>query len=756
MTRQLLRASASGIREAKRAFNRTGWTQQQLADQASCKSRQPIWKFFTGKPIERYIFIEICFQLDLNWEEIAAEAAEAQQPAGGEINALVAQVRSKLYSSILQRCSTMRVLDMSKPVSLMDVYTRVHILEKIPSHRYLEIADLLQGCTPENFDRLGLGKISEHRVSGLEVVERYRKLIVLGKPGSGKTTFLKYLAIQCNEDLFQGNLVPIFVTLKDWAEAEEKLSLEDYITSQNLASDIALYQLMDIFKHGRAMILLDGLDEIRQADTRRIFKQIRDFSDSYYSNQFVITCRLAACEYTFENFTEVEVADFDSQQIAAFCRNWFQSKKLASINKFLQKLRENQPIQELATNPLLLTLLCLVFEESSDFPANRSEIYKQGLDILLKKWDAKRNIDRDLAYKNLSLQRKEGLLGHIALITFERGEYFCKQGQLEHYISDYLRNLHPVSTTSQDLQLDGEAVLKSLEAQHGLLVERAKGIYSFSHLTFQEYFTARELATTTESQAWQRLVNHLTEPRWRDVFLLTVGMLRNASELILIMKKATDKILAGDEKLQQVLSWGNQKSLSVNLATHSSSVRAFYFALNLALDLGYLRVNPFWLRPISDFAWHRLPCLEIDRTLTRALTFARGCCCGFPQVYPFALYTFYSCDYALNLVAEMPLKESLQQLIQRLPHPDQAEANVTQWWEIYGQDWAEQLRLVMVKYLNIGHNWQFNELQQKALAIYESVNQLIVDCLHSDCYVSHQVRQEIEDTLFLPWQGETF
>lgn len=132
-------------------------------------------------------------------------------------------------------------------------------------------------------------------------------------------------------------------------------------------------------------------------------------------------------EYIFANFTEVEVADFDDRQIAEFAQKWFQAKDPAKPEKLTEKLEEHQPIKELATNPLLLTLLCLVFEESADFPSNRSELYKEGLDILLKKWDAKRGIERDKVYKNISLQRKEDLLCQIALTTFERGDYFFKQ-----------------------------------------------------------------------------------------------------------------------------------------------------------------------------------------------------------------------------------------------------------------------------------------------------------------------------------------
>ncbi len=148
---------------------------------------------------------------------------------------------------------------------------------------------------------------------------------------------------------------------------------------------------------------------------------------------------------------------------------------------------------------------------------------------MLKKWDGKRNIQRDQLYKNLSLKRKEDLLSQIALITFERKEYFFKQKALEAYISDFIRNLPNVDSDPEILRMDSEAVLKSIEAEHGLFVERAKNIYSFSHLTFQEYFAAKEIVANF---AYKNLVNHLTEKRWREVFLLTASMMRSADGFV--------------------------------------------------------------------------------------------------------------------------------------------------------------------------------------------------------------------------------
>lgn len=158
----------------------------------------------------------------------------------------------------------MRVLDMSQPIGLNDIYTNVNILEKISGRRRLEVADLLKEIVSD-FERPSFGRIAQDRVLGLEAVKKYSKLIVLGKPGSGKTTFLKHVALKCSSGEFQANLVPIFITLKDFAETDQQPSLLEYITKQlsteKIADTVVVEQLLS---QGQMLILLDGLDEVKE------------------------------------------------------------------------------------------------------------------------------------------------------------------------------------------------------------------------------------------------------------------------------------------------------------------------------------------------------------------------------------------------------------------------------------------------------------------------------------------------------------
>jgi predicted NACHT family NTPase len=776
MARRSLQASTAGIQQARRAYNNGSWTQEALAEQVNLKTRQPISKFFAGKSIDRHVFIEVCTALELNWEDIAQGETTASNESL-DLDSLVQAVREQIKPLIKERCGTMRVLDMTQPIALtgeQGIYTNVNILEKITGRRRLGIEELLQGCNLEEFDRFGLSRVTEKRVPGLEAVKRYSKLMVLGKPGAGKTTFLKYLAMQCIEGSFQADRIPVFITLKSFAEDEnqpdlltclERLMVGAHAKTNHLSLlkfDKESFQ--SIIQQGKLLILLDGLDEVREEDTNRVLRQIRDFSEQFYGNHFVITCRIAAKEYTFEKFIEVEVADFDDEQICTFVGNWFRCREPENAEKLTQKLikklEKHEPIKELATNPLLLTLLCLEFEELLEFPTNRADLYGRGLGVLLSKWDATRRIERDQVYKRLSLQRKEDLLSQVALTTFEQKDYFFKQKTVESYIADYIRNLPDAQTDPEALLLNSEAVLKSIEGQHGLLIERARGIYSFSHLTFQEYFTAREIVTNS---ALETLISHLSEKHWREVVLLSVGMLRNADGLLRRVKQSIDRVLATDEKLQQFLHWVNQKTCFVHVAYRPVAIRALYFSPDHAHDFNLDPTLKFDLyvalgmgihgdlasdRNELGFDFdHTLP-LALDRFLTRTFDDALD-----PGLNPTRDHNTFRCDnltYALTLALDPLLKRSLQNLKDQLPHPHSAREVFKTWWKNQGLAWAEQLRAVMIEHRNIGHDWQFSNKQKQLLQQYYDGNKLLVDCLNSDCYVSREVRQEIEDTLFLP------
>jgi len=675
-----------------------------------------------------------------------------------DIEAIVQTIRQQVRDDIHHRCGTMRVLDMEQPIGIGDIYTNVNILEKLSGRRRLGLNELLQDCDLENFDRFLLGQIRHERVPGLESVERHRQLMVLGKPGAGKTTFMKRLATLCNHGEFQAGRVPVFVTLKEFAEAKGQPDLQTYIGPQLAACGVEDTEaLVQILGAGRSLILLDGLDEVQETDHDRILQEIKAFTGQYRDCQFVMTCRIAAWGYKFEKFTDVEIADFDDEQIAEFAAKWFKSKGVPEKAKnFTQRLNENEQIRELANSPLLLTLLCLIFEERDDFLPNRAELYEEGIRLLLKKWDADREIKRDQVYKKLSLQCKEELFGQLAFKTFERGEYFFKQSVVEQHIFDYIRNLPGVQEDEETLQLDSEAVLKSIEAQHGLLVERARGIYSFSHLTFQEYFTARHITRSKRNPLLlSELAFHATEKRYREIFSLAVTMLSDSTQLLQLMKNRIDEYLEKDASLKSFLVWVQSKAKSIKTVYKQTAIRMLYFELAFErLIIAFTKQGKVY-RPKIDSPG------IIDSKISTAINFDVKSDFYIDLMLYRSLSLMRAVDLNwiraidLNVLSEKPIsspqfRDGLLAIQASIPSNEGDFQALRNWWLDKGKDLETELRSLLARYRNIGHDWQFTEAQKEKLQQYYDANRLLVECLNSDCCVTEATRQYIEDTLLLP------
>ncbi len=522
--------------------------------------------------------------------------------------------------SLLRHYGRVRVLGKNEDVPLADIYTDVTLLDQLSARRRWDIQRLMR----EPIDRFDLPRHQGKRVNGLALVNQGKNLYILGKPGAGKTTFLKNVAVRA----IQGKMglpaerrLPLFVTLHEWA-ASPHPELFDFLVSQ---LDIHKFPesgefLRFTLEQGRALLLLDGLDEVRQEGEQRVqlVRRLRAFIQKYDRNQFLITCRVAASEYVFPGLQDVEVADFTPKQVDAYARNWFGAGS-AKYKAFMEELalERNRGLRELCNVPLLLSLLCLYFDDTQEFPLRRAELYEDALDALLRKWDSSQAIRRDQIYRDLSHRRKQQMLARIATPAFEQGQLYFTTRELAEAIQDYLSHL---PGTPEAADIDGEAVLRAVEAHHGVLVERAHNIHSFSHLSFQEYFTARYIADNEARGTVRRLVQkHLTDPRWREVFLLTASLLDEGDEFLAEMQGALDRLAAEAPRLAQALAWADVKAGAMGRPDgERAAPRLAYLVLALALDRARARAR----------ALDRARALALDRDLARdrdlALDLARA------------------------------------------------------------------------------------------------------------------------------------
>ncbi len=425
---------------------------------------------------------------------------------------------------------------------------------------------------------------------------------------------------------------------------------------------------------------------------------------------------------------------------------------------------ENKQIAELAVTPVLLNLICSVFQgERGNLPKNRADLYKKGLRDLLEGLDESKGVQREPISEELTPEAKEDLLAYLAVTLFEANDYFPQQETLENLIIEHFQ-----ISRSKAIK-----VLKSIEEQSGLIVERSEGFWSFSHLTFQEYFTAKWFC---DQAGWEGLIKHITKEHWREVFLLAVGMIKPADQLLETMKRRIDEIVL-DDKIQMFLTWTNGKACEAQKESETEYKIAAIRANYLHIPYEDSRIDLYLARSLNPN--HRPPSVELDLALAQGFR----CFCSFLNGeasaisvtgwLKLALQQFSNTQLNLQLSRGEQLQQELIELVEQLPvqfhqippisqsvqqfdkgqmpNLDEAREKLLEWRETRGHTWGCNLIKIMINYRNIGYQfWQFNKQQQKALYLYHHANRLLVDCLNSIGEVTDVVQREIENALFLP------
>ncbi|MBK1986441.1 NACHT domain-containing protein [Sphaerospermopsis aphanizomenoides BCCUSP55] len=462
----------------------------------------------------------------------------------------------KYENKYRERHGILKVLIMREPVKLESVYTAVQFLNDDAISSFESIEKLEESYRKAESRRFNS---QDCKKPGIKVANEKPYLMVLGQQGAGKSTFLRKIGleeIKGTQGEFKHDRIPVFIELKRFASSEiniEKFIIEEFdICGFPFPEQVTAKAL----EQGKLLILLDGLDEVPNQNLNEVINKIQSFVDKYHENRFIISCRIAAYRNNFQRFTDVAMADFDDEQIQQFIKNWFhgesdqQAKTGDKCWELLQK-PENEAAKELAHTPLLLTFLCLVYDRSQNFPNNRSVLYKKALRILLEEWASEKRILRDEIYQGLHTELEELLLSEIAYTGFESNHLFFSQREIVEQIKKFL-----ASNLNAPQHLDGEKVLNAIAVQQGILVERAEDVFSFSHLTLQEYLTAQYI---DDHRIVEKLVTeHLTDERWKEVFLLVAGVMRGgADDLLLLMEKEAQKYINTD-KLRNLLSWAEE------------------------------------------------------------------------------------------------------------------------------------------------------------------------------------------------------
>ena len=414
---------------------------------------------------------------------------------------------------------------------------------------------------------------------------RYRRLVVIGDPGCGKTTLLAYLAltyararrdggqtVQQRLGLNENDTLPILLPLRDLGRhlkeqhpdpgQDGPALLLNYLHAYFQAQKIELPP--DFFDpplaEGKAVLLLDGMDEVAENALRqRTARLIEKFAARYPKCRFVVTSREVGYEGAARigaEFGLARVRQFSPAEVRQFVRDWTivvetslaggeteATLRLAEeqAGRLIAAIERNARVAELAVNPLLLTVIALVHRYRAQLPERRSELYEEAVEVLLGLWDEAKGLQAEMPLGGRLLDGgdRRSLLEPIAFWLHERKRREIERDELIPLLQPAFANF--VEGDKKAAQKAVMLFLQKINERSGLLVERGVGVYGFAHLTFQEYLAARALADRADAVEYS--VKVLPDPWWREVILLQAGYLstqgkRRVSELICAILEA--------------------------------------------------------------------------------------------------------------------------------------------------------------------------------------------------------------------------
>jgi formylglycine-generating enzyme required for sulfatase activity len=411
----------------------------------------------------------------------------------------------------------------------------------------------LAGRAPSEDEAEAMGSRLSEPQPLLELIAANDGLIVLGDPGAGKTTFLKYLALTLATG--QGKTMgleprlPILLPLSGYANALEQgdLPLDEYIVQfyRDRGIDLPVGGLLEqALASGGVLLLLDGLDEVKQLERRHtVVTRVVEFF-SYHrraGNKFVITSRIVGYPEVrprVEGLAECTLVDFDEEEVEAFIDQWTIALEQAArgVNpvaeeeaesekrELLEAVRHNPGVRALAANPLLLTILALMKRQGISLPEKRVELYEKYVDTLLYHWNLARSLDGRGGH-SLDVRDTLKILAPLALWMHRTspGVGLVKEVGLR----DELERIYS-GRGAKAPEEAADAFLDDLRRHSGLLLDRGARQYGFIHLTFQEYLAAVALAQKGQQgvgEIIEEIAAHLEDDNWHEVSLLALGYL---------------------------------------------------------------------------------------------------------------------------------------------------------------------------------------------------------------------------------------
>ena len=441
-------------------------------------------------------------------------------------------------------------------VKTADVFVNLRLIRKAAFQK-AELEDLLErhnmlGChtpdtarerTEDDVERLIHFSRSELETTSFSDLVKQCHVVLLGDPGSGKTTLCKHLAysIAAKEGYASSHdlrhMLPILISASSFAsrgdENEEK-GLFGYIIEHHLKEFGPLFE--HALRNGECLVMVDGLDEIADVRSRRkVVKNIEKMASEMPDNKIFITSRVVgyAQNQVQGDFQHLVLSKLDDTQIQWFISNWLRTtagiparhdgqRELNRRAEELWKGISSSPgIRKLAGNPLLLTIIVMAARRGAKLPSKRVILYDKITKTLVEDW----SLNRD-TWGGFEVEDVLGLLEPVAFEIMRSSETnLIPENRLRPIIEKGVCDI--LGVAQENCRSKAREVITAIAEGTGFFSqwdydEHRRRLYGFMHFTFTEYLAARYMAAEFSAGTLD-LARFAHDPRWHEVMLLMAG-----------------------------------------------------------------------------------------------------------------------------------------------------------------------------------------------------------------------------------------
>ncbi|WP_343670066.1 SMEK domain-containing protein [Chitinophaga sp.] len=372
-----------------------------------------------------------------------------------------------------------------------------------------------------------------------------KHIAVIGNPGAGKSLMIKYAIckiLEKDSNVFSSaeifNYTPFRIELHKYNKTKKSGSyniltyLKKNLSEEYQIEDITIDDLAQIFSKYKTLVFFDGLDEIFDVHERiDIRNDIEIFTKQYENSRTVVTSRFESYEEVKLNekiYHTYEILDFDDDQVKDYVNNWYtleetnRSKRNFEIKNCLEQL--NSVDDEIKYNPLLLSLIIILYRNQLEIPASKLEIYESCTNTIVDQRDER---EKKLEIKT-AVGNRIAIFSNLAYWLFKNeseGKNHVNYDNVKEFTKNYLLN-------KGEFQEENIAEKASKEFLEFAKVRSIFHENKFTHKTFLEYFTAFYIYSSIYNKSKKEdltnlIKNYIGSSSWSIVLELLICKIDN-------------------------------------------------------------------------------------------------------------------------------------------------------------------------------------------------------------------------------------